>query len=254
MRTFFLPSLLGVVATAGLVSADRTFTVENNCGYTIWPAIFTSGGTAPSHPTGWEAKAGSSVSFSVADNWNGRLWGRTDCDFSSGSTLPTTCSTGGCNGGLVCATSGGTGVPPATLAEWNLNDSQDWYDVSGVDGADLPLSITNNVGCPEPACTKDINTDCPAVLSVHNDEGDTVGCLSACAANLDGNQADSGNCCSGSHDTPATCPKESVQYYDVFKSACPDMYAYAYDEASGSALWTCDHSKQADYTLTFCPA
>ncbi|BGP19390.1 hypothetical protein JCM10213v2_007479 [Rhodosporidiobolus nylandii] len=250
MRTFFLPSLLGVVATAGLVSADRTFTVENNCGYTIWPAIFTSGGTAPSHPTGWEAKAGSSVSFSVAHSTlTLRLIGQPTIGMAACLRLYSSYDM------LNRRLQRGARMRDIWRDwQWNLNDSQDWYDVSGVDGADLPLSITNNVGCPEPACTKDINTDCPAVLSVHNDEGDTVGCLSACAANLDGNQADSGNCCSGSHDTPATCPKESVQYYDVFKSACPDMYAYAYDEASGSALWTCDHSKQADYTLTFCPA
>ena len=32
---------------------------------------------------------------------------------------------------------------------------------------------------------------------------------------------------------------------------CPNSYAYAYDESSGTALWTCD--KAADYTITFCP-
>ncbi|GAA5991684.1 hypothetical protein JCM11641_000953 [Rhodosporidiobolus odoratus] len=253
MRTSFIPSLAVLaVVTSELVSAERTFTVKNNCAFPIWPAIFTSAGTAPAHPTGWEAAAGSSVSFEVAENWNGRLWGRTDCYFD-GSGLPNTCSTGSCNGGLECATVGGTGVPPATLGEWNLNDSHDWYDVSLVDGFNLPMAITNNVGCNEPSCPTNINKDCPAALSVDNSDGEIVGCLTSCAANLDGNQADSGNCCSGSHDTPATCPKDKVEYYDTFKTACPDAYAYAYDESSGSALWTCDHSKGADYTVIFCP-
>lgn len=35
---------------------------------------------------------------------------------------------------------------------------------------------------------------------------------------------------------------------------CPNAYAYAYDEGSGTALWTCAASKGADYTITFCPA
>ncbi len=34
---------------------------------------------------------------------------------------------------------------------------------------------------------------------------------------------------------------------------CPNAYAYAFDESSGSALWTCDSGLNADYTLTFCP-
>lgn len=38
----------------------------------------------------------------------------------------------------------------------------------------------------------------------------------------------------------------------MFKSNCPDAYAYAYDESSGSALWTCPKAKKANYTLTFC--
>lgn len=36
------------------------------------------------------------------------------------------------------------------------------------------------------------------------------------------------------------------------KQGCPDAYAYAYDESSKSALWTCDAKKKADYTVTFC--
>ncbi|GAA5865903.1 hypothetical protein JCM1840_006295 [Sporobolomyces johnsonii] len=239
-----------VLAFSSSVAADRTFTVTNACSYTIWPALFTSGGTAPTQATGWAAPAGSSVSFTVnleVENWNGRIWGRTDCSFD-GSTLPTTCSTGGCNGGLECATSGGTGVPPATLAEFNLNDSSDWYDISNVDGFNLPLSITNNVGCTEPSCSTDIDDICPPALAVTNSASDVVGCVSACAANLDGNSADSPNCCSGSYDTAATCPSSGVEYYSVFHDACPQAYAYAYDD--NIALFTCSHSLGADYTIT----
>ncbi|KAF8630526.1 hypothetical protein AX17_005403, partial [Amanita inopinata Kibby_2008] len=116
--------------------------------------IFTGGGTAPSHPTGWKADANTHVTFTVPDNWGGRIWGRRACDFSSGSG-PDSCVDGGCNGGLLCT---GTGVPPATLAEFTLSGSNnlDNYDVSIVDGANLPMRINNSVGCGIPSCPVDL--------------------------------------------------------------------------------------------------
>jgi hypothetical protein len=79
------------------------------------------------------------------------------------------------------------------------------------------------------------------------------------------------NCCSGSHNTAATCPPSGVTNYHYFSAYisvliptqtltprpsednCPNAYAYAYDESSGTALWTCPTSKNAAYTITFCP-
>ena len=143
-------------------------------------------------------------------------------------------------------------MPPATVAEWTLNasDGLDWYDVSLVDGFDLPMRITNNVGCPVADCPVDLGKyfsircrvynnsiqshrlllarDCPAPLK-RPLTGTAVGCLSACAANLDGNQQNSANCCSGSHDKPATCPPTGVAFYSYFKARCPNSYVYAYD-------------------------
>lgn len=43
-----------------------------------------------------------------------------------------------------------------------------------------------------------------------------------------------------------------VDYYALFKNNCNTSYAYAYDEKSGAALWTCSCSP--DYTIEFCPA
>ncbi|POV97165.1 hypothetical protein PSHT_14722 [Puccinia striiformis] len=128
--------------------------------------------------------------------------------------------TGGCNGGLVCDHRTGSGVPPATLAEFKLNGDggKDYYDVSNVDGSNLPVRITNNKGCPTPSCGKDLNRDCPNDrLKVRDGNGATIGCLSACQANLDGNHGNSANCCTGSHNTAPTCPKDRVQYYNYFK-------------------------------------
>lgn len=124
--------------------------------------MFTGTGTRPSYSTGWEAPPYTSVTFSVPDNWQaGRIWGRRDCNFST-NPGPNSCLDGGCNGGLECDPSTGTGVPPATLAEFSLNQSGglDYYDVSLVDGYNLPMSITNNVGCPVANCPVDLGLNC----------------------------------------------------------------------------------------------
>ncbi|KAF8316074.1 Osmotin, thaumatin-like protein [Clavulina sp. PMI_390] len=242
------------VALLAAVSAyaDRTFTVTNNCAVTIWPALFTdlNAGTAvPSQATGWEAAAGTSVTFSVPDNWTaGRIWGRTDCDFSEGDLA---CSTGACNGGLECDTSTGTGVPPATLAEFTLDGSgSDWFDVSIVDGFNLPVTIVESAGCGSASCPTNLNTNCPTALQTISN-GVVVGCKSDCL--VDSDPSDSPSCCSGSYDTAATCPSSGVPDYSYFKDGCPDSYVYAYDESSGTALWQCDGTVKPNYSVTFCP-
>ncbi|PCH36848.1 thaumatin-like protein [Wolfiporia cocos MD-104 SS10] len=243
---------------AKVIAADRTFTVNNNCSYTIWPAIFTGSGTErPYYATGWEAPASSSVSFAVPSNWtSGRIWGRRSCNFTI-SNPAEQCADGGCNGGLECDTDGGTGIPPATLAEFTLgtNGSPDYYDVSIVDGFNLPVSITNDVGCGVADCPVDLIPNCPsALVGPYNSDGEAVGCQSACEADLDGDQGNSPNCCTGNYSTPATCPSSGVEYYSYFKDNCPNSYCYAYDESSGTALWLCASNLTANYIITFCPS
>ncbi|EIM84101.1 Osmotin thaumatin-like protein [Stereum hirsutum FP-91666 SS1] len=233
-------------------------TVTNNCAYTIWPGMFTdlNAGTAvPTQTTGWEQDAGATVSFSVPDNWTaGRIWGRTSCDFTT-NPGPNSCTTGGCNGGLVCDPSTGTGVPPATVAEFTLSTSDlpDNYDVSLVDGFNIPMEVTVTGGCSTASCPVDLNPDCPSDIADTDSTGAIIGCRSACQAGLSSDPANSPYCCTGDHDTAATCPNSGVLHYDYFKGSCPDAYAYAYDESSGTALWTCPSATAADYTITFCP-
>ncbi|KAF6752653.1 thaumatin-like protein [Ephemerocybe angulata] len=245
-----------IALSTASIAAAKSITVYNACPFTIWPAIFTDlnvGSAKPSQPTGWEAPAWSKVTFTVPDNWRaGRIWGRRNCDFSKPG--PDSCISGGCNGGLLCDERTGAGVPPATLTEFTFDGTDDWYDVSLVDGYNLPVRIDNTAGCAVPDCPVDLGPDCPSQLKGPFDSsGFALGCKSACLANLDGNQADSANCCSGSHNTPATCPASGVAFYSYFKEKCPNAYAYAYDEASGSALFKCPSGKNADYTITFCP-
>ncbi|KAG8913746.1 hypothetical protein FRC02_005327 [Tulasnella sp. 418] len=236
--------------------AGRTFTVTNQCSYTVWPAVFTDlnvGSAVPDIETGWEAFPYTSRTFTVPDNWKaGRIWGRQGCDFSS-NPGPNSCSTGGCNGGLLCDPRTGTGVPPVSLAEFTLSAAGglDFYDVSLVDGSNIPMRITTSASCPVAECIADLNIDCPAALRKIDGNGRTVGCKSDCL--VDPNPQDSASCCSGSHKKPETCPISGVPNYNFFKTGCPRSYVYAYDESSGTALFTCDQSLQTDYTITFCP-
>ncbi|OJT04826.1 Thaumatin-like protein 1 [Trametes pubescens] len=266
MKSFIATVVLAVLSAK---ASARTFTVTNNCPFTIWSvllrlpitvSIFTDlnvGSAIPDQPTGWQQDAAQTVSFTVPDNWQaGRIWGRRDCDFSTGTPGPTQCLDGGCNGGLECDPHTGTGVPPATVAEFTLGvagGAPDNYDVSLVDGYNLPVAVTNSVGCPEASCPVDLAPNCPAELQGPFDSnGVAVGCNSACAAGL-GDPTNNPNCCTGTFNTPETCPNSGVQDYSYFKSNCPNSYAYAFDESSGTALWTCDAASAADYTITFCP-
>ncbi|EIW74277.1 thaumatin-like protein [Coniophora puteana RWD-64-598 SS2] len=245
-RAFAVSSLVFASGALG-----RSMTVYNGCPFTVWPGMYTGSGAAPSYSTGWEAAAYTSVTFDVPDNWTaGRIWGRRDCDFST-NPGPNSCVDGGCNGGLECTQ---PGVPPASLAEFTLDaNGVDYYDVSLVDGYNLPVEITNTGGCSVASCPVDLGPNCPAALQgPYDSTGFPVGCKSACDANLDGDPSNSANCCSGQYDTAATCPPSGVAYYSYFKDNCPNSYCYAYDESSGTALWTC--SSMPDYTVTFCPA
>ncbi|KAF8702191.1 thaumatin-like protein, partial [Rhizoctonia solani] len=164
------------------VAMSRTFTVYNACPFTIWPAVFTDlnvGSATPSVETGWEAAAYTSRTFSVPNDWKaGRIWGRRNCDFSV-NPGPNSCLSGGCNGGLLCDSRTGTGVPPVSLAEWTLSGdgNRDFYDVSLVDGYNLPMRITNNVGCPVADCPVDLGPNCPEpIKGPFDSSGFPVGC------------------------------------------------------------------------------
>ncbi|CAN4109837.1 unnamed protein product [Withania somnifera] len=247
---FFMFHLL----ISGALSA--TFTLVNQCNYQVWPGILSGAGTTQLAPTGFLLNPGQSVSFPVPTGWSGRLWGRTFCSQDS-STGKFACATGDCGSGtLEC--SGGGAAPPATLVEFTLNGAGglDFYDVSLVDGYNLPMLVSPQGGtgvrnCSTTGCVGDLNGACPNELkkmmnsrssSSGGSNSECVGCKSACEA--------FGNpryCCSGSYATPDTC--KPTDYSEFFKSACPRSYSYAYDD--GTSTFTCG---SADYVITFCPA
>ena len=78
MKTHFVSSSILLVAVFATTCVARTFTVHNNCGYTVWPALFTDLHVSPSkpnHPTGWKQDPHQTVSFQVPNDWRaGRIW------------------------------------------------------------------------------------------------------------------------------------------------------------------------------------
>ena len=80
----------------------------------------------------------------VADGWAGRVWARTGCNFDGSGQGH--CATGDCGDKLEC--NGAGGVPPVTLAEITLNGAggKDFYDVSLVDGFNVPVQVRKFLG------------------------------------------------------------------------------------------------------------
>ncbi|XVF76348.1 hypothetical protein PTKIN_Ptkin13bG0259400 [Pterospermum kingtungense] len=220
-----------------------TLTIKNNCPSTIWPATLSGTGSQLSK-TGFELASQASDSVDVPAPWTGRVWARTQCSSSSGKF---TCATGDCGSGQV-ACNGAGGAPPATLAEFTIAASggQDFYDISLVDGFNLPASITPQGGsgpnCTSTSCAADVNSQCPSELIVKGSDGSTIGCKSACAAF---NQPQ--YCCTGDYNSPQKC--QPSDYSKYFEGQCPQAYSYAYDDLSST--FSCNGGP--NYLITFCP-
>ena len=81
--------------------------VSSNCGEDIYPGVNTQAGTGPS-VNGFKLSPGGQYNLTVSNDWQGRVWGRTNCSFNSDGTGPANnnpskaCGTGDCNGVLNC--------------------------------------------------------------------------------------------------------------------------------------------------------
>jgi hypothetical protein len=241
---------VALLAAAPAASAARagahTIYFINRTPVKIWMAA-SPGST--SGRTGWTVPAGAGGSFEVSQGWNGRIWGRTGCHFNGEGEGH--CATGDCGGRFECR---GWGEIPATLAEYNLDSfaGLDFYDVSMVDGSNLPMYIrvihgeadrsVDANGCLSPGrCTTEVH--CPKTLRVPRGSPDPVGCISPCAR-FDTDRY----CCRGpfaAHCSPArTWP---VDYSKVFKRAEPYAYSWSGDDAT--SVFTCKGG--CDYEIVF---
>ncbi|KAL2898370.1 Osmotin-like protein [Bienertia sinuspersici] len=236
--------------------------VTNKCPFTIWPA------TAPNtgHPViakggGFCLRSQQSTFIHTPWDWSGRIWARTGCSFSSSSASNHTnnnnnnnnnpptpaCQTGDCDGHLEC--NGLTGKPPATLVELTLHTDKNqpsFFDVSLVDGYNLPVSVLSDItksNCAIHGCLRDLKKTCPWELQLKDGRGNVVACKSACVAfNNDR------FCCRNQYGSPEKC--KPTLYSSVFKSACPSYVSYAFDDSS-STLVSCLVRR---LYITFCPA
>ncbi|XP_051150794.1 thaumatin-like protein 1 isoform X1 [Andrographis paniculata] len=237
-----LPSLLHTFILLAIANGclGTTFTLINRCEYTVWPGILSNAGAGGFGTTGFQLPQGAARSFQAGPGWSGRFWGRTGCVFDP-ATGQGSCATGDCGSNQIECNGAGA-KPPATLAEFTIgSDTQDFYDVSLVDGYNLPMIVEAAGGsgaCGSTGCLTDLNRICPSELRVGNGQA----CRSACEAFRRPEF-----CCSGAYGSPDTCRPSA--YSAAFKKACPRAYSYAYDDATST--FTCNG---ADYTITFCPS
>lgn len=229
-------------------AGHRTVTFVNRLGQTLWIGSGQQTAQPALTRSGWVLPAGGMFSISVPDHWNGRFWGRTGCSFNAAGNGH--CQTGDCSGKFQCP---GYGAIPATLAEFNFNawSGLDFYDVSMVDGSNVPMWInqvggtsTDKIsanGCSAAGCTKAV--PCPAPLRI-SAGGAVVGCESPC-----GVFGTDQYCCRGRWSARQDCDptKWPVDYAAVFKRAQPFAYSYCDDDATSTFTST----GEAGYRITF---
>ncbi|KAL1302738.1 hypothetical protein AAFC00_003092 [Neodothiora populina] len=262
--------------------------VSNNCGETIYPGILTQAGTGPAS-TGFELTPGTNKSQTVSHDWQGRVWGRTNCTFNSQGTSMgggKACGSGDCNGGLGCLV---TGDVPVTLAEFTLDggDGQTYFDISLVDGYNLPVAIVlvphGNVSLDDippnltsPSCIGTASQLAEATYDPYSQGQQTfLGTNSSYPLPFDQKLAtstvaqwcpwdlqrpafnpclsacakykDPKYCCTGKYDSPKVCKPN--YYSTVSKEVCPDAYSFAYDDQSSTFIIP----SGAGFEVVFCP-
>ncbi|KAH0885463.1 LOW QUALITY PROTEIN: hypothetical protein HID58_061559, partial [Brassica napus] len=199
---------------AGVTS--RNITIENKCDYSVWPGTYSTNGPSLS-TTGFLFRKGEARVINVPSSWRGRFWGRSLC--STNSTGGFSCVTGDCrSGNIEC--SGASSTPPTTLVELSLDtfNGQDFYDVSVVDGYNLPVII----------------------VPQHPQRGQS--CISVVPVRHSTRQF-----------SVAPIQRRNVKrrlYSQNFKRECPLAYSYALDDQT--MLFTCANSP--NYVVTFCPS
>ncbi|KAI3976440.1 hypothetical protein MKX01_008298 [Papaver californicum] len=144
----------------------------------------------------------------AAGTTQARIWGRTNCNFDGNGRGR--CQTGDCNGLLQC---------------------NNFFDISLVDGFNVPMDFSPTGGCRGIRCTADINGQCPNELRVPG------GCNNPCTTfRTDEFCCDSGNC-------------GPTYFSRFFKDRCRDAYSYPKDDSTST--FTCPGG--TNYRVVFCP-
>lgn len=216
-----------IAAPTNTTNGDQpTILVKNHCNATLKVGYSKD---VDYFGTVVDVSAGSSYTIHPSVGWSGRVWGRKSCS------------------GDKCYDSGMGS--PASLAEFHFLDSGNtFYDISFVDGFNLPMVVepaskskegdTDGRMCSTPRCTT--LPECPSGWETYDDNGNFSGCKSACTKfNTDE------YCCTGAYNGQNLCHEN--QYTEQVKDVCPDVYSYAYDDAT--SVFTCG---TRSFTVTIC--
>ncbi|KAK5170839.1 hypothetical protein LTR04_002916 [Oleoguttula sp. CCFEE 6159] len=261
-------------------STNTPLIVTNYCAETVYPGITTQGGTGP-QSNGFELQSGGNFSQDVSADWQGRVWGRTNCSFNSQGTGPANsggskyqaCDTGDCNGIVDCKVTGNT---PVTLAEFTLNagDGQTYYDISLVDGYNLPMAIVlvpqGNASLLDippnltnPSCVgtaSDLNSDQyydPYTSGFQTFLGTNSSYPLPFDTKVTSSQASDWcpwdlqvNIPTGPGNGVYPYPDTSIQRpAKAAKAICPDAYSYAFDDQTSTFIIPAG----AGFEVVFCP-
>ncbi|ORZ11970.1 thaumatin [Absidia repens] len=225
-------TLLSFAALAGFTVASSgggmQIVVKNQCDYDLTVSKLTN---KESTGTSDKVSQGSSKTYDLPENWQGRFFGRNGCS------------------GNDCKVAGGDS--PASLAEFTFRGAggNDFYDLSFVDGFNLPIEIvpingkggasgSDKYNCGKPSCPT--VPSCPDDMKLTSN-GKFVGCQSACSK-----YGTDEYCCTGSHNTPDKCSPNS--YSKAVKDDCPSAYSYAYDDSTSTYSCVAE-----GYNVVFCP-
>lgn len=221
-KSLSLPIFLLIALSSSSLANAATFTIRNNCPYTVWAAASPGGGRQLNRGQVWTLNV-------AAGTAGARIWPRTGCSFNGAGQGR--CQTGDC-GKLACT---GYGTPPNTLAEYALNqyNNLDFFDISLVDGFNVPMEFSpNSPGCTRGIrCTADINGQCPNALRAPG------GCNNPCTVYKTNEY-----CCN-------TGPCSATPLSRFFKQRCPDAYSYPKDDPTST--FTCPGG--TNYRVVFCP-
>ena len=216
-----------------------------------------------------------SHSLVVSRGWQVSFWGRTGCSADDNNL---NCDTGAALSNIDMKDklkAGGIGSTfPATKGEIKFDGygDQDYYDISIVDGFNLPVQIELVTGTYKKVGRSDSQYDCtiagggadlnvkaaselPLLTSKKN--GNIIGVLSACKySKISTGSENPAYCCLppylNKNCNPATWPA-NVNSAKLFKKYYPLAYSYAFDDAAST--FTCRNNGPAKYTeylVTFC--
>lgn len=233
MKSILLSILLLPISVLTAPTNDKKqMIISNQCDKTLQVGYQTNDDP---RGTSVEVNVDGTYTLHVNSNWAGRVWARESCDFYA-------CDLAGAD-------------DPASLAEFkfnNNNDDIDYYDVSFVDGFNLPVSIEpimiqgldafeqlDSKHCRLSVC--DSLPVCPEDLKELDDAGNFIACNSACSKH-----GKDEYCCTGDFNSAETC--DTNYYANTIKDTCPDSYSYAFDDAT--SVYGC---KANAYKIIFCP-